>query len=181
MSRFKGVRIGRSLGIQLLLFSMVGVLLVAYPSSSSAAAGCARPTATNFVKKMNALEDLPMKEFMAKKADESPCWINWNDDLCTKSPESGKNYNFKKSCQRHDFAYRNSKRLESWYGVDGWSYHNKAVADTGFRRDMTNHCYNRDSWEIEDCLAKRSVYYKTVATLGDFASTLGDYRYTFTY
>lgn len=100
-------------------------------------------------------------------------------DGCSSSPNSGPNFNFARSCLRHDFAYRNSKRLESWYEVDGWSYHNKAVADTGFKRDMTDHCYSRDTWEIEDCLGKMSIYYRAVATVGDFASTVGDYRYTF--
>lgn len=154
-----------------------------FSPTEASAATCKRPTAKVFLSKMNSLEDLPINEFMAVKSNKAKrtCWIDWSDDGCTKSPDSGKNFNFRKSCLRHDFAYRNSKRLEAWYRVDGWSYHNKAVADTGFKRDMTNHCFARNSWETEACLDKAWIYYKAVATVGGFASTVSDYRYTFEY
>lgn len=164
------------------------VLVAPAPSASAAevgttevsvAAACARPTVSTFVSKMNELEDLSMSAFLSRKSNKSPCWIDWSDDGCSFSPDSGTFYNFYKSCRRHDFGYRNAKRAESWYSRNVWSYHNKAVADTTFRRDMTDHCFSRATHEIDPCLDKRTTYYNVVAGLGPFPPTTGDYRNTF--
>lgn len=146
---------------------------------SSKAAACARPTLTKFVAVMNELDDLSMANFLSRKTNKSPCWIDWSDDGCSFSPDSGTNYNFLKSCKRHDFGYRNSKRAESWYGKNMWRLDNKAVADTSFKRDMTNHCMARsDESTIGMCLDWRTKYYNIVAGISPSTTGISKSKYT---
>jgi hypothetical protein len=146
-------------------------------ADARAARACARPTLTRFVEVMNELDNASMSSFLSSKAAGSPCWIDWSDDGCSWSPDSGSTYNFLKSCKRHDFGYRNSKRAESWYGRDMWRWHNKAVADTSFHRDMTDHCFTRSESEVSSCLEYRTRYYNIVAGLDP--STTGSFKYVY--
>lgn len=150
-------------------------------ASIAAEVACARPSASTFVAEMNEAADLSMRAFLDRKASRTPCYFDWSDDGCSMSPDSGSYYNFLKSCKRHDFGYRNSKRAESWYGVNMWSYHNKAVTDTTFRKDMTDHCFSREESQTNSCLTRRTQYYNIVAGYGPFPTTQGDYRHTYGY
>lgn len=157
---------------------VVPLLVIPLTLAGPAHATCARPSLSTFIAKINEIEDLRINDFIARKTNHSPCYLDWSDDGCSYVPNSGSTYNFLKSCKRHDFGYRNLKRAESWYGRDVWRYHNKAVADTSFRRDMTNHCWARDESEISSCLEYRTKYYNVVSAVVS-PSTNGDYRYTF--
>ena len=54
-----------------------------------------------------------MSTFQAAKRARNPsCWT-WTDDGCSHAPDELPltNYDFKPACQRHDFGYRNGKKL----------------------------------------------------------------------
>ncbi|WP_345408228.1 phospholipase [Nonomuraea salmonea] len=67
--------------------------------------------------------------------------IDWSSDACSKSPDRPSGFNFKPSCQRHDFGYRNYKKQNRF------TEDNRHRIDKKFRRDMYDVCDKFDGWQ----------------------------------
>ncbi|QDS77541.1 hypothetical protein FKW77_001029 [Venturia effusa] len=87
-----------------------------------------------------------------------PTCFEWCTDACTSSPDSyprtmdGPKVSFKPACARHDFTYRNLKRLGMFNEV------NKKMADDRLRDDMVMLCGKHEGCKG----AARLLYYPAV-------------------
>lgn len=89
--------------------------------------------------------------------------LDWNDDGCSNSPDAPGGFNFKPSCQRHDFGYRNyGKGAVKAAPFDSV----RKQVDDQFLTDMTNVCNKYSGSAKTDCLGYASTYYTGVRTAG---------------
>ena len=89
--------------------------------------------------------------------------LDWTTDYCS-SPlvgNTGRSFNFTMSCRRHDFAYRNYKRIDS--GIY-WSEPLRRRIDDRFSVDMHDACRTRPRLDHLTCTAWASIFYRTVRT-----------------
>jgi hypothetical protein len=97
-------------------------------------------------------------------------WFDWSTDGCS-APllgDSGRSYNFREPCRRHDFGYRNLRLLEHRYGLgrDFWNATNRRRVDQQFLTDMKSHCRGRSPLLQPSCLAMAHTYYAAVRVAG---------------
>ncbi len=96
-------------------------------------------------------------------------WFDWSNDGCS-APllgSTGRAYDFRHACMRHDFGYRNLRRLEHRYGHGHtyWNATNRRRVDQQFLADMKAHCRSR-SWLLRvSCLMSAYTYYGAVRTV----------------
>ena len=77
---------------------------------------------------------------MAAKTAGNPNCFDWNDDGCSCSPDDLGEFDFLASCKRHDFGYRNGKKLGLWPG-------RKERVDDNLKRDLYDVCDKFSGWE----------------------------------
>lgn len=101
------------------------------------------------------------------------CWHDWTTDGCS-GPigDKGPAFNFGHPCHRHDFGYRNYKRLEELADEDFWNEETKLVVDDQFLEDLRDHCSSRAFYEKHLCLAWSQVYYLAVRAFGGWRDPL---------
>src|SRR4051812_38874277 len=46
-------------------------------------------------------------------------WFDLSTDFCSSSPDTGPNFDFKAPCVRHDFGWRNLKKLDTHWATPG--------------------------------------------------------------
>ncbi len=96
-------------------------------------------------------------------------WFDWTHDGCS-APllgSTGRAYDFLQPCMRHDFGYRNLKRLERRYGTGHsyWNPVNRRRVDQQFLADMKAHCKGR-SWLLRvSCFVSAYTYYAAVRSV----------------
>ncbi|POR39081.1 Uncharacterized protein TPAR_00705 [Tolypocladium paradoxum] len=105
-----------------------------------------------------------MVEFHVRRAARDPAGCDWSTDNCSYSPDRPFGYDFVPSCQRHDFAYRNTKsqgrftramkeRVDDLFHKDLHEYCLTLAKDSCKRRcHRTANCY---VWAVKN-LGKRS-------------------------
>ena len=109
-------------------------------------------------------------------------YMDWSTDLCSAPLNFGNSHwDFHRACIRHDFGYRNLKRIERTFGRDVWSYGNKANVDTQFGRDMADRCGEWNWWVRGACKDTARAYENTVRLFGGGWPTTGAYRYRLTW
>ncbi len=97
-------------------------------------------------------------------------WYDWSNDGCS-APllgNTGRSFNFRDACRRHDFGYRNLRLLEHRYGL-GHTYWNAATrrrVDVNFLADMRAHCRRRSILLRPSCLLWAQTYYVAVRAAG---------------
>jgi Prokaryotic phospholipase A2 len=141
-----------------MLVAVTSVLTVASPVSAGPAHTAVADQA--FVEQM--LYTTPMSGFVASVGSDP--WFDWSTDFCS-APlvgNTGRSFNFTKSCRRHDFGYRNLHRIEARYGVDEWNSANRLRVDRQFLTDMRNHCHARPWYDQPTCLAWAETFYAAV-------------------
>ncbi len=111
---------------------------------SPALAGPSATTDFAFVSRMAF--SVPLSTFSGIRATGDP-WFDWTTDGCS-APligDTGLSFDFRESCVRHDFGYRNLKLLESRYGTGRtyWSATTRKRVDQQFLNDMKAHCRGR--------------------------------------
>lgn len=112
-------------------------------------------------------------------------WLDWTTDWCS-APlvgSTGRSFDFRSACRRHDFAYRNVKLLDVRYGCDErpaddvcdrrawrhgrwWNAATRAAIDRRFRSDMHRSCNGRGFGQRPPCLMWSEVFYRAVRIAG---------------
>jgi len=110
-----------------------------------------------------------MSTFSAARVNGDP-WFDWSTDGCS-APligDTGRSFNFRASCFRHDFGYRNLKLLERRYGqgYTYWNGANRKRVDQQFLTDMKAHCRGRALPLRPTCLLWADVFYSAVRIAG---------------
>lgn len=104
------------------------------------------------------------------------CWHVWDTDDC--SVPVGKDTSVAKDfahpCHRHDFGYRNYKRIEETTTINAWTEAVKLVVDDQFLADAREVCASRSFFEKQVCLGWAQVFYWAVRAFGGFSDELLD-------
>jgi Prokaryotic phospholipase A2 len=112
-----------------------------------------------------------MAEFQLARLAAQPPWLDWTNDGCsTPSPlglgDTGRSYNFRRACQRHDFGYRNTKLYDRRYGTHTWNTANRQWIDNILLADMLADCAPRRFTQRFTCRAWAHIYYTAVRLAG---------------
>jgi hypothetical protein len=95
--------------------------------------------------------------------------FDWSTDFCSASPDKPLGFDFRLSCHRHDFGYRNFKKLNAFPA-------NKARLDNAFHADLKALCAKYSAVPKKSCLALAWTYYQAVKKFGALKVTAGDVR-----
>lgn len=93
--------------------------------------------------------------------------FNWSTDLCSSSPDNPLGFDFRLSCQRHDFGYRNHKEM----GIFGA---NKSRLDSAFYEDLKRKCATYNAFVRPACYSVAWTYYQAVKNFGSIAVSNAD-------
>ncbi|KAF2744877.1 hypothetical protein M011DRAFT_370773, partial [Sporormia fimetaria CBS 119925] len=118
-------------------FSLFAIIALAgFTAAAPAAAPDAAPLEIRETKAAatNRLMKASMTTFQKARGKKSPSSLIWTSDGCTDSPDNPFGFKFLKSCQRHDFGYRNYKKQGRF------TKQAKIYIDNRFRTDMRNWC-----------------------------------------
>ena len=88
--------------------------------------------------------------------------LDWSTDYCS-APlvgNTGRSFNFRTPCQRHDFAYRNMKLLGTLTEA------NRKRVDEQFLSDMRATCAPRGISQRFNCYAWAETFFAAVRTFG---------------
>ena len=134
---------------------------------SPALAGRSATSDWAFVSRMAFSVSLPA--FSAARAT-GDLWFDWTTDGCS-APligDTGLSFDFRESCVRHDFGYRNLRLLESRYGTGRtyWNATNRKRVDQQFWKDMKAHCRGRALPLRPSCNAWAETFFRAVRIAG---------------
>lgn len=111
--------------------------------------------------------------FVSTRSAPSPGPYDWSSDGCsTPLPvglgDTGRSYNFRAACQRHDFGYRNFRLLDA-AGPHGqwWNETTRRRIDDQFLTDMLVSCAPRQWTQRTSCRAWARVYHRAVRVAGN--------------
>ena len=85
--------------------------------------------------------------------------FDWSTDLCSSSPDQPLGFDFRNSCRRHDFGYRNYKAVSRFPA-------NKARIDDSFYFDMKQVCAGYSAIPRGTCNSLAWTYYQAVKEFG---------------
>ena len=91
-------------------------------------------------------------------------YMDWASDECT-GPFHRSWYHFEKACHRHDFSWRNLKRIHRNFprSPNVWTSWNKRAADNRLRRDLSARC--GEIWWAPGCQRTADVFYIVVTAI----------------
>lgn len=95
-------------------------------------------------------------------------WFDWSTDLCS-APlvgSTGRSFDFRHPCRRHDFGYRNLRLIDRRYGTHHWNSTTRKAVDDRFLRDMLDHCVTRSEWLRTTCRWWAQTFYAAVRLFG---------------
>ena len=153
-------------GLLALLALLLGTLAtVGAPAAATFARRALAPSrspAPDLRAEVAALRTGSLAAFLAARADpvRDPR-LDWSTDGCSAPVlgDRGRTFDFAAACLRHDFGYRNTKRL-------GTFRHDRAQIDARFLADMTASCSHRPFWQRPACLRWALLYFGTVRAFG---------------
>ncbi len=94
--------------------------------------------------------------------------FNWTTDYCSDSPDNPLGFNFKLSCARHDFGYRNYKEMGQFTSST------KDRVDSAFYADLKRKCATY-SWLVRPaCYSLAWTYYQAVRAFGSITVSQAD-------
>lgn len=85
--------------------------------------------------------------------------FDWSTDYCSSSPDNPVGFDFKLSCYRHDFGYRNYKAVGQFSA-------NKARLDSAFYDDLKRRCTSYNVVVRPACYSLAWTYYQAVKAFG---------------
>lgn len=119
-----------------------------------------------------------MAEYQIVRHDDgylqANCWHDWSTDDCSVPIDIPVAEDFEHPCHRHDFGYRNYKRIERTIGIDVWTEAAKLVVDDQFLEDTREVCASRSFFLKQACLGWAQVFYWAVRGFGGFQDDLLD-------
>jgi hypothetical protein len=121
-----------------------------------------RPTEVELV---DRYVEADLETFLAYRASpERDPRLDWSTDECSAPVvgSTGASFDFTEACLRHDFGYRNYRRL-------GLFEEQKELVDEVFLADMRAHCEIRPAEERERCRAWAQTFYAAVDHFGHLA------------
>lgn len=159
------------------------VILTTRPTSADRGASPSPEADAAFVHRL--VFDLSITRFAGVADGRGPSWFDWSTDFCS-GPlvgSTGRSFDFRLACRRHDFAYRNTKLLDVRYNCPSrppgalceftdwrhgrfWNAVARHAIDRQFRRDMRAHCWSRAPWDWQRCLAWSETFYRAVRIAG---------------
>jgi hypothetical protein len=110
--------------------------------------------------------------FRANREDGSytaaRCWNDWTTDDCSAPVvgSTGLSFDFTHPCRRHDFGYRNFKRVEAEFAEEAWNEISKLQVDDTLLLDERQHCSARPIYLKAQCYAWAQTFYWAVRTFG---------------
>jgi Prokaryotic phospholipase A2 len=114
-----------------------------------------------------------MPVFVEARAAASPSWHDWTTDGCSTPGavglgDTGRSFNFRSACWRHDFSYRNTKLADWLFNAGGryWNSSNRYQIDRQLLADMKADCAPRSWTQRYSCLGWAETYYRAVRTFG---------------
>jgi hypothetical protein len=111
----------------------------------------------------------PLPVFVTLAAATRDRWFDWTTDLCS-APlvgSTGRSFDFRAACRRHDFGYRNLQLLDRRWGIGRfWTPTTRHRVDRRFLGDMRAHCIVRPWWERTTCLGWSETYFRAVRVAG---------------
>ena len=129
------------------------------------------------------LHGVPLPEFVRIVSAGDP-WLDVSTDWCS-APlvgSTGRSFDFRAACRRHDFGYRNLKLLDARYSCAGrtpgricsapgrsgtyWTSTSRRRVDQQFLTDMRSHCRARPWHESATCLGWAETFYNAVRAFG---------------
>jgi hypothetical protein len=90
--------------------------------------------------------------------------FDWSTDYCSDSPDQPLGFDFRLSCYRHDFGYRNFKKLNVFPA-------NKSRVDDAFYVDLKAVCGRYKAPAKQACLSLAWTYYQAVKVFGSITVT----------
>jgi hypothetical protein len=90
---------------------------------------------------------------------------NLSTDLCSFAPDTGPVFDFRFPCIRHDFAWRNLRRLQVRLGGDIDTRARRLAASRQFLRDLRETCASRPLVQRPACLAVAQTYFHAVSVV----------------
>lgn len=90
--------------------------------------------------------------------------FDWSTDLCSSSPDQPLGFDFRMSCRRHDFGYRNYKAVNRFPA-------NKSRIDDAFYFDMRQVCARYSGVSKSTCDGLAWTYYQAVRQFGSLVVT----------
>lgn len=87
--------------------------------------------------------------------------LDWDSDGCSAplTGSTGRSFDFTSACRRHDFGYRNLKRLDNGRH---WGSRLRARIDRVFLADMRAGCASRPRGQRTSCRSWARIYYAAV-------------------
>jgi hypothetical protein len=85
--------------------------------------------------------------------------FNWSTDYCSASPDQPLGFDFRLSCARHDWGYRN-------YQAMGQFDANKSRLDDALYQDLRRKCAQYNAIVRPACYSLAWTYYQAVRTFG---------------
>ncbi|MBF8186193.1 phospholipase [Nonomuraea sp. K274] len=141
------------------VLSVIAFALPAYAvtleQKVAALSGFSQPTAPSATSWRNAWQN------QASWTDYS---FDWSTDLCSSSPDQPLGFDFRMSCRRHDFGYRNYKAVSQFPA-------NKDRIDNSFYFDMRQVCAGYSGISKSTCDGLAWTYYQAVRQFGDLRVT----------
>lgn len=112
------------------------------------------------------LFDYSLAEFLVARNTTTPAYFDWSSDGCTTAPDFPKGYNFRDSCYRHDFGYRNYRNQARLHLGD-----NRKRIDKKLRKDCNDECTKKfgddeKPFKWLQCRKVAEFYYVAVRVFG---------------
>jgi Prokaryotic phospholipase A2 len=100
-----------------------------------------------------------------------PAWagygFDWSTDYCSSSPDEPLGFDFRLSCARHDWGYRNYKLMNLFSP-------NRPRLDDAFYADLRRKCATYSVWVRPACNSLAWTYYQAVVAFGGVSITKAD-------
>ncbi|MCB1000392.1 MAG: hypothetical protein KDB40_13935 [Acidimicrobiales bacterium] len=152
------------------LVAVTSLLTVLSPASAGHVAGASHSAATDAAFVERLVHQVSLDLFVSTAGTAADPWFDWSTDGCS-APlvgSTGRSFDFRAACRRHDFGYRNLKLLERRYGAGStyWNGTSRARVDARLRADTRAHCQTRPWYERYTCLGWSETFYAAVRAAG---------------
>ncbi len=150
-----------------LLVAVTITLTAISPSAIEAASGHTGPGDLAYIE--HQLYTQSLTDFVTV-ANAGSSWFDVSTDGCS-APlvgDTGRSFNFRNPCRRHDFGYRNLRLLERRFGTGStyWNGISRRRVDQQFLADMKASCRPRPWYEEITCRNWADIFYVAVRVAG---------------